>query len=116
MNPLLFKTLIPLLPALVLLCGAIVLWHREKTVLAFMQLFGAGCLTIVVLTHICEAIHLFSIMNWGLENSAGHYIDLAGAIGGLTLFPVGYVLHALFPAQRAGIDWPVSPDSTHYEN
>lgn len=83
--------------------------------LAFMQLFGAGCLTIVVLTHICEAIHLFPSMNWGLENSAGHYIDLAGAIGGLTLFPVGYVLHALFPANEQN-RLAVNLDSTHYEN
>ena len=34
-------------------------------------------------------------MNWGSENSAGHYLDLSSAILGGTLFPIGYLLHAL---------------------
>ena len=34
-------------------------------------------------------------MHWGLEHSAGHYVDLVGAVLGLTLFPAGYFLHAL---------------------
>jgi hypothetical protein len=29
----------------------------------------------VVLTHLCEALHLFPWMHWGLENSVGHYLD-----------------------------------------
>lgn len=27
----------------------------------------------VVVTHICEALHLFPSMHWGLKHSAGHY-------------------------------------------
>jgi hypothetical protein len=28
---------------------------------------------------------------WGLENSPGHYLDLASAVVALILFPVGYL-------------------------
>jgi len=31
----------------------------------------------------------------GSEHSVGHYLDLGGAVLGLTLFPIGYLLHAL---------------------
>jgi hypothetical protein len=64
-----------------------------------MQLFGAGAFVVVVLTHVCEALHLFPWMHWGLEHSAGHYLDLWSAILGLTLVPFGYLLHLL--AKRA---------------
>jgi hypothetical protein len=69
-------------------------------VFLFLQILGAGCLVVVVLTHICEALHLFPWMDWGLEDSVGHYVDLSSAVLGLTLFPVGYLLHAL-TGQRA---------------
>lgn len=60
-----------------------------------MQLFGAGCITVVALTHVCEALHLFVGMHWGAEHSAGHYVDLVCAVLGFTLFPAGYLLHVL---------------------
>jgi hypothetical protein len=47
----------------------------------------------VVLAHGCEALHLFPRMHWGEEHSAGHYLDLSSAVLGLTLFPLGFVLH-----------------------
>src|SRR5947199_9180426 len=75
--------------------GSLVLFFRRKTVCSFLQLLGAGCLVVVVLTHVSEALHLFPWMHWGLEHSAGHYLDLWSAIIGLTLFPVGYLFHAL---------------------
>jgi hypothetical protein len=34
-------------------------------------------------------------MQWGDEQSIGHFIDLANAVLGLRLFPIGYLLHAL---------------------
>jgi len=34
-------------------------------------------------------------MRWGEEQSAGHYIDLGSAVVALTLFPIGYLFHAL---------------------
>ena len=60
-----------------------------------LQVVGAACLVIVVLTHFCEALHLLPWMHWGDRHSVGHYLDLASAILGLTLFPVGYLLDVL---------------------
>ena len=37
----------------------------------FLQLLGAVCLVIVVLTHIAEVFQIFPTMGWGLPNSAG---------------------------------------------
>jgi hypothetical protein len=47
--------------------------------------------------HNCEAFDLVPWMQWGLPNSAGHYIDLLSAILGLVLFPIGYLWHAIAP-------------------
>jgi preprotein translocase subunit SecG len=95
MNVTLLKSLIALLPTCVLFCGSLILFLRGKTVYTFLQLLGAGCLVIVVLTHVSEALNLFSWMHWGSEDSVGHYLDLSTAILGFTLFPIGYLLHAL---------------------
>ncbi|HYM09360.1 MAG TPA: hypothetical protein VEU62_01435 [Bryobacterales bacterium] len=95
MNATLLKALVALLPAGMLLSGSVVLFLRGKTVGAFLQLLGAACLVLVVLTHVFEALHLFPWMHWGLERSAGHYLDFSSAVLGLTLFPTGYLLHAL---------------------
>ena len=64
----------------------------------FLMLFGAVCLTIVVLTHVAETFGLFPSMGWGQPDSAGHCLDLASAILGCTLFPVGLI--ASFIARR----------------
>ena len=92
-------TLIKALNALALVCmlfsGSAVLSFPRKTVCSFLQLLGTGCLMVVVLTHICEALHLFPWMRWGNEDSVGHYLDLTSAVLGLTLFPIGYLCHAL---------------------
>ncbi len=95
MNVVLFKGLIALVPAAMLFSGAAIWFFRGKTVGSFLQLFGAACLVVVVLTHVCEALHLFPWMHWGEEHSVGHYLDLGSAVLGLTLFPVGYLAHAL---------------------
>jgi hypothetical protein len=83
------------IPACILFSGSMVLFFREKTVSSLLQLFGAGCLMVVVLTHVSEALHLFPWMHWGLPHSVGHYIDLWSAVLGLALFPLGYLFHAL---------------------
>lgn len=98
MNAALFKALLALVPACLLLSGSTILFFRGKTLLLLMQLGGASCILLVVLTHVCEALLLFPAMHWGLENSSGHYTDLVGAILGLTLFPAGYFLNALRPS------------------
>ena len=95
MNVTLLKALVALVPACMLFSGSMVLSLRGKTVSSFLQLLGAGCLVLVVLTHVAEALHLFPWMHWGSEHSVGHYIDLWSAVLGLTLFPIGYLFHAL---------------------
>jgi len=62
---------------------------------SLLLLLGAGCLVLVVLTHVFEGLHLFPWMHWGREDSFGHYLDFGSAVLGVTLFPVGYLLHAL---------------------
>ena len=95
MDVTLLKALGAFVPASMLLSGSIVLSLRGKTLSSFLQLLGAGCLVTVVLTHVCEALRLFPWMDWGLEHSVGHYLDLWSAVVALTLFPVGYLLYAL---------------------
>src|SRR6266436_8223776 len=95
MNVTLLKALVALLPACMLFSGSVVLFFRRKTVCSFLQLLGAGCLVLVVLTHVFEALHLFPWMHWGVENSVGHSLDFWSAVLGLTLFPLGYLLQAL---------------------
>src|SRR5260370_22631648 len=89
------KALVVLLPAGRLFAGSVVLFCRGNSLSSLLQLVGTGCLVVVVLTHIFEALHLFPDMQWGLERSVGHYLDLSSAALGLTLFPAGYLLHAL---------------------
>jgi succinate dehydrogenase/fumarate reductase cytochrome b subunit len=95
MNIILLKVLVGLVPTCMLSFGSVILFIREKTVSSFLQLIGAGCLVMVVLTHLCEALHLFPWMQWGSEHSVGHYLDLGSAVFGLTLFPIGYLVYAL---------------------
>ncbi len=94
MNPTLFKALLALLPASALFAGAL-LFVKAKSPRSLLQLLGAGCLLLVILTHLCEGLHVLPGMGWGLEHSVGHYLDLCAALLALTLFPVGYLLHAL---------------------
>jgi hypothetical protein len=95
MHPTLAKALVALVPAGILYVGSVVLFLRERTPGSSLQPLGAGFLVMVVLTHLCEGLHLFPGMDWGAEHSVGHYLDLWSAGLGLTLFPVGYLLHAL---------------------
>jgi hypothetical protein len=95
MNAALLKSAVALLPISVLLVGSAVLFSRDKSLCSFLQLFGALCLMVVVLTHVCEAVGLFSSMRWGREHSVGHYLDFWSAAVGLTLFPLGFLFHAL---------------------
>ena len=95
MNPTVAKAAAVLAPTCVLFIGSAIIFSRNKSILTFLQLVGAGSLVAVVLAHVCEALHLFSWMEWGGENSVGHYLDLFAAVLGLTLFPIGFLLNAL---------------------
>src|SRR5438876_8262849 len=66
-NIVLAKTIAALIPASMLFAGSVVLCVRYKTPSALLQLIGAGCLAIVVFTHVCEAFGLFPWMHWGLK-------------------------------------------------
>jgi hypothetical protein len=96
MNITLLKALVAMVPICILFLGSVALFFRGKTLGSSLQLLGAGCLVLVVLTHLCEALHIFPWMHWGDEHSVGHYLDLASAALGLTSFPVGYLIHPLF--------------------
>jgi hypothetical protein len=95
MSVTLLKALVALVPASMLFSGSVVLFFKGKTLWSLLQLLGAGCLVVVSLTHVSEALRLFPWMHWGLEDSVGHNLDFGSAVLGLTLFPVGYLFHAL---------------------
>jgi hypothetical protein len=88
-------SLIALVPASMLFFGSIFVFFGAKTVWSFLQLLGAACLVMVVLTHVFETFHMFRWMNWGRDKSIGHYLDFWSAVLGLSLFPAGYLLHSL---------------------
>jgi len=92
MNATLVKALVGLGLVSVLVAWTGVTFARRKTLFSLLQLVGAGCLVVVVLTHVCEALHLLPWMSWGEPDSAGHYLDLSSAALGLTLLTAGYLL------------------------
>jgi hypothetical protein len=94
MNVTLLKALVALVIVCLLLFRSLASFFRQKSAGSLLQLVGAGCLIVVVLTHICEALRLFPWMHWGLEHSMGHYVDLWSAVLGLTLLFTGYLLCA----------------------
>ena len=59
MNATMSKVLIALVPASILFIGSLLLFVREKILSSFLQLVGAGCLVVVVLARLCEALQLF---------------------------------------------------------
>jgi hypothetical protein len=98
----LLKSLVASAPVGLLIVGSIISLSRHRTVPAILQVSGALCLTIVIIAHVCEALHIFPRMGWGEEHSIGHYLDLTGAALGIILFPLGYLLQAMGKAGPAG--------------
>jgi hypothetical protein len=76
-----------------LFCASAGMFMRGRTTFSLLQLLGAGCLVIVVLTHVFEGLHMFPSMRCGEAHSVGHYLDFSSAILGFTLFPIGYLFH-----------------------
>ena len=58
----LVKAMTALVPTLLLVSASGYLFFRGRNTSSMLQLVGAGCLTLVVLTHIAEALHLFPRM------------------------------------------------------
>jgi hypothetical protein len=65
------------------------------TIWRLLQVIGAGCLAVVLLTHVAEAFKLFPAMGWGLPTSPGHYLDLVSAVVGGVLLPLGLLGNAI---------------------
>ena len=91
MHATLLKALMAFVPVCLLFAWSLVSFVHGKAVCSLLQLLGAGCLVVVVLTHISEALALLPFMHWGLPHSMGHDLDLWSAVLGLTLFPLGYL-------------------------
>jgi hypothetical protein len=103
MDTALLRALVALVPTCMLFSGSALIYFKGKADWSILQLVGAGALVMVVLTHVCEALRLFSWMGWGLDHSVGHYLDLFAAVIGATFFPIGYLLYSLteWTASRA---------------
>lgn len=95
MNATFLKALVALVPVFLLVSWSLVSFLREKGLGSLLQVLGAMCLAMVVLVHLCEALHLFAFMHWGEPHSVGHYLDFSSALLGITLLPVGVLLHVL---------------------
>jgi len=47
-----------------------------------------------------EGLRVFPRMGWGSQHSVGHYLDLLSAILAVTLFSLGYLIHAVNARER----------------
>jgi hypothetical protein len=79
MNMTLLRALLAMVPVSVLFFGSGILFRKGRTLGSFLQLVGACSLLIVVLTHFCEALHLFPWMHWG-ESIALVITSISGAL------------------------------------
>ena len=93
MNVPLIKVAVASIPVTIALSYALTTFARRQSVWSAVQLTGAAGLAVVVVAHVCEVLHLLPWFGWGQEHSVGHYIDLASAILGVTLLPLGYLFH-----------------------
>ena len=57
MSGTLIKFFVALAPSSMLLFGSIALLSKTKNVGSLLQVLGAGCLNLVILAHIAEALH-----------------------------------------------------------
>ena len=47
-----------------LFVASIILFSKTKNMGLVLQLLGAGCLIVMILTHVAEALQLFPFMHW----------------------------------------------------
>jgi succinate dehydrogenase/fumarate reductase cytochrome b subunit len=85
MSVALLKVLIASIFVGILLAVSAAGFARARTLSSVLRLVGAGCLVVVVLTHVAEALRVFPRMRWGDPHSVGHYVDLTTAVLGITL-------------------------------
>jgi hypothetical protein len=89
MNPILVRALVASVPVFLLLVYSVAVLVTHQTLSSVLQLVGATCLAVMVLTHFAEALHLLAAMRW---DSVGHYLDLSSAVLGVTLTPIAFIL------------------------
>src|SRR5437867_1893098 len=94
MNTTLLKALLLLVLVGTLFVWSFILFSKKKDPTILIQLVGAGFLIITVLTHVFEALQLFTFMQWGSPYSIGHYLDLSSAVLGIVLFSFGFLARA----------------------
>ncbi len=95
MNNAAVKAFVALIPVCALFTGATIIFVRRKSISSCLQLVGAAGLVAVILTHVFEGLRVFPRMGWGSQHSVGHYLDLLSAILAITLFSLGYLIHAV---------------------
>ena len=64
---------------------------RTGAIASLLELIGAAGWAMLGITHLCEALYIFPTMQWGVEGSPGHYLNLTSFAVGL-LLPLGFVL------------------------
>lgn len=74
------RALVGLVFAVGVLGYAVTRFRSHRTTSTILQVLGAGCLIMVVLTHVAEGLHAASSMGWGQPHSVGHYLDLTSAV------------------------------------
>src|SRR5215471_13584164 len=89
-------------PVSMLLVFSVVRFARARNASAVLQLLGAGCLLLVVLTHVAEGLHLFGEMRFGEPDSVGHYLDLSSAVIGVILLGGAAATQGLSYLYRSG--------------
>jgi hypothetical protein len=65
MHPTRSKALVTFAPAWMPISGSSIFFSQRRTIPSFLQLLGAECLPVVVLTHVSEGLHLIpSMYGW----------------------------------------------------
>src|SRR5437899_5279096 len=95
MNDAAIKAFVALIPVCALFTGATIIFVRRRSMSLFLQLVGTAGLVAVILTHVFEGLRVFPRMGWGSQHSVGHYLDLLCAVLGVTVFSLGYLIHAM---------------------
>ena len=88
------RALIVAMPVGAALVIGIVMLFRAGGLPAFLWTIGSMCLSVMVFTHVAEALNWWPAMQWGQSTSAGHYLDLTSAVFGLACLMGGIVIYA----------------------
>jgi hypothetical protein len=79
MNVTLLKAIVVLVPACLLFADSLLVFLKGKPVYSFLYVLGSGCLVVVALTHISEALQLLPWMHWA-TSIASVIISISGVL------------------------------------